>query len=361
MKYESDYIIILFIIFLSLMVINLIIICVVSRRRKKVIETEWRKIEIQRETLNDELKKFTAQRETLNGELKKCAVERETLNNERAAFERERGLFEINKLSRDQVISACDEKIRIAKQEISSEWSKILKGKAEIGRERSAVEDTLKIIREERQILSDEKKYILELSSQQAQKEDDYKNTICELSSELDSVRKGRADDQAAYRREKARLFDMLISTSTVYKYIKKSFTCEFIHNAPVNQDRLFNYIDDLKNHEDYCITDLYINAHVRGSKGLVYQTDLNSCSCPDFKFNGHVPCKHMYRLAHELAMFNDMPSDTIDREIKELTRVNRLYRELLDKYVKLSRDDQQQITGKAKKPPIKGGKGQTL
>lgn len=334
------------------MVINLIIICVVSRRRKKVIETEWRKIAIQRETLNDEIKKFTVQREALNGELKKFATERETLNNERAAFERERGLFEINKLSRDQIVSACDEKISIAKQEISSEWSKILKGKAEIGRERSAFEDTLKIIREERQILSDEKKYILELSSQQAKKEDDYKNTICELSSELDAVRKGRADDQTVYLRDKARLFDMLISTSTVYKYIKKSFTCEFIHNAPVNQDRLFNYIDDLKNHEDYCITDLYINAHVRGSKGLVYQTNLNSCSCPDFKFNGHVPCKHMYRLAHELAMFNDMPSDAIDREIKELTRVNRLYRELLDKYVKLNRDDQQQITGKAKSRP---------
>lgn len=41
-----------------------------------------------------------------------------------------------------------------------------------------------------------------------------------------------------------------------------------------------------------------------KGSKSSNYSTTLNSCTCVDFKRRG-LPCKHIYRLAHELRQFD--------------------------------------------------------
>lgn len=42
------------------------------------------------------------------------------------------------------------------------------------------------------------------------------------------------------------------------------------------------------------------------GSEGTIYQTDLETCSCPDFAIKqGNIPCKHILRLAMEAGIIN--------------------------------------------------------
>lgn len=43
---------------------------------------------------------------------------------------------------------------------------------------------------------------------------------------------------------------------------------------------------------------------HFKGSKASTYVTSLADCTCVDFA-RRHLPCKHMYRLAHELHVFD--------------------------------------------------------
>lgn len=55
--------------------------------------------------------------------------------------------------------------------------------------------------------------------------------------------------------------------------------------------------------------TPIFINKNnfsgeFRGSKNQIYTTNLNECSCMDF-FRRNLPCKHMYRLAHELNLYD--------------------------------------------------------
>lgn len=48
----------------------------------------------------------------------------------------------------------------------------------------------------------------------------------------------------------------------------------------------------------------LSCSASFKGSKSSIYSTTLNSCTCVDFS-RRKKPCKHMYRLAHDLHQFD--------------------------------------------------------
>lgn len=137
--------------------------------------------------------------------------------------------------------------------------------------------------------------------------------------------------DEIIYQYNELRLtrFQNLVQNSILYPYVKDSFVYEFMNYAPLAQQRLFNYLDDQKNHPDYKILSIDVCAKIRGSKNNIYQTTLNSCTCPDYRKHSDISCKHMYRLAHLLALFNDLPSKKIDKEIRDLKKVNEEYKRL--------------------------------
>lgn len=57
--------------------------------------------------------------------------------------------------------------------------------------------------------------------------------------------------------------------------------------------------------------------ATFRGSSGEIYETSLDKCTCVDFAIN-QSPCKHMFRLAHEVGVYNiekNMPQYTADQK----------------------------------------------
>ena len=60
--------------------------------------------------------------------------------------------------------------------------------------------------------------------------------------------------------------------------------------------------------------------AKFKGSSADAYITTLDSCTCPDWAINGKditKPCKHMYRLAHELHLC-DLQELIASAEIKD-------------------------------------------
>lgn len=54
-------------------------------------------------------------------------------------------------------------------------------------------------------------------------------------------------------------------------------------------------------------IVKTYSCYHVTGSSGDVYETTLDSCTCVDY-LGRNVPCKHIYRIALENGLINDLP-----------------------------------------------------
>lgn len=45
----------------------------------------------------------------------------------------------------------------------------------------------------------------------------------------------------------------------------------------------------------------------IQGSASIPYETTLNECTCADFSIR-QAPCKHMYCLAFELGLMDDLP-----------------------------------------------------
>lgn len=67
------------------------------------------------------------------------------------------------------------------------------------------------------------------------------------------------------------------------------------------------------------------------GSRGDIYETSLDSCTCFDFDVNGHIsPCKHIIRLAMELG---ELPNDGMITDLKK-TYI-KYYIGVLKKYVR--------------------------
>lgn len=110
------------------------------------------------------------------------------------------------------------------------------------------------------------------------------------------------------------------IGNSIISDYIKGTKIYTYIMSTPImDQLRILNYFNDIDVNPDYDIIELNIYAKIKGSNNNIYTTNLNQCTCPDYIFHHKKPCKHMYRLAHELAMYNMLPSSEIDKEIKIL------------------------------------------
>lgn len=80
----------------------------------------------------------------------------------------------------------------------------------------------------------------------------------------------------------------------------------------------------------------------VSGSAAEPYQCDLQSCTCADFAIR-HLPCKHIYCLADELGLLDDLPkfkkgSGSFD-PASEIERYRALYESgqiSADAYVKI-------------------------
>lgn len=78
-----------------------------------------------------------------------------------------------------------------------------------------------------------------------------------------------------------------------------------------------------------------------KGTKGQ-YNTSLESCSCKDFSHR-NLPCKHMYRLAHELGAFQ-LPGQVHSLTPDEVTRLNK--EEAMQLIQKTLTPDEQRIFG---------------
>ncbi|MDR0676062.1 MAG: SWIM zinc finger domain-containing protein [Elusimicrobiota bacterium] len=76
------------------------------------------------------------------------------------------------------------------------------------------------------------------------------------------------------------------------------------LHNDESQRERQIRALDIKK--EKITFIDK-TTALIKGSKKNTYKTTLNDCSCRDFVFYS-LPCKHMYRLAHELKLFKLPP-----------------------------------------------------
>lgn len=171
--------------------------------------------------------------------------------------------------------------------------------------------------------------YLTEYSNSADEEIRDKDSEIAQLTEQL---------NQATNQYNELRLtrFQNLVQNSILYPYVKDSLVYGFINYTPLAQKRLFNYLDDQKNHPDYKVLSIDVLAKIRGSNNNIYQTSLNNCTCPDHRKHSDIPCKHMYRLAHMLALFNDLPSKEIDREIRDVKRVNEEYKHLLQSVQKI-------------------------
>ena len=57
--------------------------------------------------------------------------------------------------------------------------------------------------------------------------------------------------------------------------------------------------------------TDIALNTDLKTAiitGSATYDVSLSSCTCEDF-LRRHLPCKHIYRLANELNLLNDLPT----------------------------------------------------
>ena len=81
---------------------------------------------------------------------------------------------------------------------------------------------------------------------------------------------------------------------------------------------------------------------HIQGSSKNPYVTTLNECTCTDY-FIRRLPCKHMYTLAFEMGLMNDLPEydkkkSTFDseREAEKYKQLHQNGRISADTYAKL-------------------------
>lgn len=78
----------------------------------------------------------------------------------------------------------------------------------------------------------------------------------------------------------------------------------EAIHDG-YEQIKRISYLKNIKP-ENIVVDCSSETAKVNGSNGI-YDVSLNNCTCYDF-MERQLPCKHMYRLAHELGYLDDLP-----------------------------------------------------
>lgn len=95
----------------------------------------------------------------------------------------------------------------------------------------------------------------------------------------------------------------------------------------------------------DIVINSTNKTAQIKGSDGI-YDVTLDSCTCMDFSIR-RLPCKHIYRLASELSLVDELPTinKTAAEAFKatipdEISRYRALYENgviSLEKFIKIS------------------------
>lgn len=90
------------------------------------------------------------------------------------------------------------------------------------------------------------------------------------------------------------------------------------------------------------------LNNHyeIIGSSGDIYETTLSSCTCFDFRGRG-LPCKHIYRVALEMDMIEDLPkvdskasktfTDSMQSEIEHFYSLYKQRAISAEKYIKIA------------------------
>lgn len=111
-----------------------------------------------------------------------------------------------------------------------------------------------------------------------------------------------------------------LLSGSMVHSHLASGFTLGY--------NRLYQYIHDETHGVYHELRSLKVEGEIVSGKSI-YHTTLYGCSCPDFKNNlkGCEPCKHMYMLAFEIGLLNDLPKYQI---ISDLKKASEIYKDIV-------------------------------
>ena len=269
--------------------------------------------------------------------------ERDKLNQERRLYRKEKASFDKYCESRKRAIDKESENIYL-------EWQKIAEVRASIKNNATNVDHLsyeLAELKRINDILSNDLYNLKEhLSNSQisiSEKDIEIKNKESEISRLKKALEDSEAIRQAekdAFDNDKCHQFHLMLDESQIYKYTINSQMYAFLHNEPIVQPRLLNYINDLKNNPQYHISVINITAQITGSGNNVYYTSLDKCTCKDYINDKGRPCKHMFRLAHELAMFNDLPVEKIEIAIRKLAEEANYYRDAIKKFDKKYKDN---------------------
>lgn len=125
---------------------------------------------------------------------------------------------------------------------------------------------------------------------------------------------------------------------SILYDYLKDTLVFQHIATHDyLEYNRFYNYLHDEYKNVKHDIKSVTITAEIKGKAPKSYNTTLNECDCYDFKntLRRKEPCKHMYMLAYELALLNELPHQEIK---KELALATHKYTKAVQEYNKINK-----------------------
>ena len=106
---------------------------------------------------------------------------------------------------------------------------------------------------------------------------------------------------------------------SILYDYFKNTLTIRHIDtHGCMYYNRLYYFLRDEHKKVKHQIKKFTLTAEIQGREKEPYHTTLDGCNCYDFNNTLHrkEPCKHMYMLAYELALLNELPIEAIKTEL---------------------------------------------
>ena len=109
------------------------------------------------------------------------------------------------------------------------------------------------------------------------------------------------------------------LDKSVLYDYLKNTLTFHHIEtHGYLEYNRFYHFLRDEHKKVKHDLQSITIKAEIKGKAPKAYNTTLNECDCYDFQNTLHrkEPCKHMYMLAYELALLNELPHQEIKKEL---------------------------------------------
>lgn len=164
--------------------------------------------------------------------------------------------------------------------------------------------------------------------------QDDYCTSLDKLIRDIATLNSEREQLKEARNSE----IKYFLHKSILHDYLK--YTLVFQHIAThdyLEYNRFYNYLHDEYKNVKHDIKSVTITAEIKGKAPKAYNTTLNECDCYDFKntLRRKEPCKHMYMLAYELALLNELPHQEIK---KELALATHKYTKAVQEYNKINK-----------------------